>query len=242
MILDYAFNKSKRTLSVSYVTEKGTKEILNFNVNKFKSFTSTPEGKYMNWDGARCDVRWVDNPSTFDIKTYLEEMNEKYKTLLQGKTSPKLYTFDIEVEISDEFPEPSEAKFPITTISVASPDCNVIVLGTKKLEDGGAEALQSRFESYLNASKFFKGLNIKMPYIKYVYFPSEEAMLTYFLSNFVAKVPVMAGWNSILFDWQYIQNRIRGYYPNISLSTSSANRMMTAKNYTDMRGDRKSVV
>lgn len=237
MILDYAFNYSKRTLSVTYISESGGKQILNFNVNKFKSYFSTPTGSYQNWDGSRCDIRWVDNPHAFDIKTYMEEMDEKYKRLLRGKTTPRLYTFDIETEISDEFPEPSEAKFPITTISIASPECNVIVLGTKELEENGIENLQKRFEEYLNDSNFFRGLNIQMPYIKYIKFNSEHDMLKYFLENIVAKVPVLAGWNSIMFDWQYIQNRVRGYYSDISLSSSSMNRTMSQKRYADMRNN-----
>ena len=238
MILDYAFNHTKRTLSVSYITETGGKRILNFNASRFKSYYSTPSGKYMNWDGSRCDVRWVEKPTTFDLKTFFEEMSESNKELLRGKTTPKLYTFDIETEISDEFPEPSEAKFPITTISIASPDCNVVVLGTKSLEDGGAESLQKRFEGYLNESKFFQGLNIPTPYIKYIKFDTERDMLEYFLKNIVAKVSVLAGWNSLLFDWHYIQNRIRGYYPDLSLNISSMNYMMTSKNYTDMKGNK----
>lgn len=239
MILDYAFNKSKRQLSVSYITETGGKHILNFNVNRFKSYKSSPSGRYMNWDGSRCDACWTEKPTTFDYKTFFEEsLSQEHKSLLQGKTNPKLYTFDIEVEISDEFPEPSEAKFPITTISIASPDCNVMVLGTKELEDGGVANLQMRYEEYLNSSKFFNGLGIKMPYIKYLKFDCERAMLEYFLKEIVAKVPVMAGWNSILFDWQYIQNRLRGYYPDLSLNCSSKNWMMTSKNYTDMRGEK----
>ena len=242
MILDYAFNKTKRTLSVSYVTETGGKHLLNFNVNKFKSYFLTPSGQYTNWDGARCDVRWVDNPTTFDLKTYFEEMSEETKQLLRGKTAPRLYTFDIETEISDEFPEPSEAKFPITTISIASPDCNVIVLGTKDLGDNGDIFLQQRFENYLSDSKFFKGLNLKMPYIKYIKFNTERDMLEYFLKQIVAKVPVLAGWNSIMFDWQYIQNRLKGYYPDLSINSSSMNWMSTAKNYTDMRGNKVKLI
>lgn len=239
MILDYAFNKSKRQFSVSYITETGGKHILNFNVNRFKSYKSAPEGQYMNWDGSRCDACWTEKPETFDFKTFFEEsLSPQHKALLQGKTNPRLYTFDIEVEISDEFPEPSEAKFPITTISVASPDCNVIVMGTKPIDNKGAQNLQKRYEDYLNSSNFFKGLGIKMPYIKYYKFDTERSMLEYFLKEIVAKVPVIAGWNSILFDWQYIQNRLRGYYPDLSLNYSSKNYMMTSKNYTDMRGDK----
>lgn len=237
MILDYNYNHSKRNFSISYVTERGGKAILNFNVDRFKSYHSKIGGKYTNWDGSACDIKWVDKPTDFDLKTYLLELPEATKALLNGKTAPKLYTFDIETEISDEFPEPGEAKFPITTISIASPDCNVIVLGTKQLEDGGEEKLQKYFEGYLNKSDFFKSLNMQMPYIKYIKFDSERNMLEYFLKHIVAKVPVLAGWNSILFDWQYIQNRIKNYYPELSLSSSSYDETMSMKYYVDLRGD-----
>ena len=99
MILDYAYNKSKRILSVSYIKENGGKQVLNFNVDKFKSFYKTPNGKYENWDGSKCDIKFVDKPSLFDMKTYFEEMEESYKVLLRGKSTPRLYTFDIETEI-----------------------------------------------------------------------------------------------------------------------------------------------
>lgn len=237
MILDYKYNKTRKEFSVSYITETGGKDVMKFNVSRFKAFYSTPSGKYVNWDGAKCDVRWTDRPDVFEYKTFFEELNENHKTLLRGKTSPKLYTFDIEVEISDEFPEPSEAKFPITTISVASPDCNVIVLGTKELEDDGHAKLQERFESYMRDSKFFMSLNMSMPYIKYIKFDTEEQMLTYFLKNVVAKAPIIAGWNSIMFDWQYIQNRICGYYSNLSLNLSSIIGSTSNKRFTDMRGN-----
>lgn len=237
MILDYNYNHSKRNFSISYVTERGGKATLNFNVDRFKSYHSKIGGRYTNWDGSACDIKWVDKPTDFDLKTYLLELPEATKALLNGKTAPKLYTFDIETEISDEFPEPSEAKFPITTISIASPDCNVIVLGTKQLEEGGDEKLQKYFDDYLDKSDFFKSLNIQTPYIKYIKFDSERNMLEYFLKHIVAKVPVLAGWNSILFDWQYIQNRIKNYYPELSLSSSSYDGTMSMKYYVDLRGD-----
>ena len=236
MLLDYAYNKRDRVLSISYVSNTGGKNIINFNASRFKSYYSSPSGKFKNWDGSNCDIRWTDNPTNFDIRTFMEELNPETKKLLMGKVSPKLYTFDIEVEISEEFPEPTEAKFPITTISVASPDCNVIILGTKELDDEAN--LQSRFKEYLDDSKFFKSLNMAEPYIKYIKFATERDMLNYFLKNIVAKVPVLAGWNSIMFDWHYIQNRIRGYYPDLALHNCSMNHQMTSKNYVDMRGDK----
>ena len=237
MILDYAYNKVKRVLSVSYIKENGMKDIMNFNVDRFKTFYSTPDGEFMNWDGSKCGIKWTDKPDKFDLKTYMEELDPKYKTKLQGKISPKLYTWDIEV-VSDEFPKPEEAKYPIVTISVCSPDCNVMILGTRDLGEGGNEYLDSHFGDYIAQLDYFKKTGLKTPTIKYIKFEREKDMLIYFLKNVVSKVPVLAGWNSMLFDWQYVQNRIKGYYPDINLSSASCNWSMDYKNYTDMVGNK----
>ena len=247
MILDYNYNSNKKNFSISYIKENGAKQILNFNVERFKSYYKTPAGKYTNWDGCKCDVRWTEKPHRFDIRTYITELPEQYKKLLRGKTNPKLYTFDIETltrlspDEIEQFPEPTEARFPITTISIVSPECNALILGTKPLGEGGPSLLQSRFEEYINNLEYFKELGLPMPKIKYVTFPSEESMLRYFLSEIVAKVPILAGWNSIMFDWQYIQNRCRGYYPNIYFGICSPIRSMTTKTYTDARMNKVSL-
>lgn len=238
MILDYNYNPYKKDLTISYITPGGGKKIIKKNVKRFKSFELSPTGDYKNWDGSLCKIKWTEKPCTFDLKTFFEEgLNVDERALLAGKASPKLYTFDIETEISDEFPEPTEAKFPITTISVASPDCNVIVLGTKDLGVGGEENLQNRLDSYIHKSDFFNSLELKTPYIKYIKFDSERSMLEYFLKEIVAKVPVLAGWNSIMFDWQYIQNRIKGYHRDLRLECASMVESLTPKKYTDMRNN-----
>ena len=113
-----------------------------------------------------------------------------------------------------------------------------MILGTRPLGPGGQELLQSRFEDYINKLEYFKETGLPMPKIKYVMFQSEEAMLKYFLEKIVAVVPVLAGWNSILFDWQYIQNRCKFYYPNIWFGICSMNKTLTTKNYTDQRQEK----
>jgi DNA polymerase elongation subunit (family B) len=244
MILDYNYNSNKKNLSISYIKENGAKQVLNFNVERFKSYYKTPTGKFTNWDGSKCDVRWTERPHRFDIRNYITELPEQYQKLLRGKTNPKLYTFDIETltrlspDDVEEFPDPTQAKFPITTISIVSPECNVMILGTRPLGPGGDALLQSRFEEYINNLEYFHELGLPMPKIKYVVFPSEESMLRYFLEKIVAIVPVLAGWNSILFDWQYIQNRCKFYFPNIWFGMCSMNKTLTSKNYTDQRQEK----
>jgi len=236
MILDYAYDSRKKNFSISYIKENGMKSLLNFNVSRFKAFYKTPTGRYKNWDGSNCDERWTDRPSKFEYKTFMKELNKNYKSLLEGKYNPKLYTFDIEtMVVDDEFPEPSEAKFPITTISIANPNCDVIILGTRVLDEAGQEYLQNEFSKYVKDTKFFHTLGLKPPTIKYVHFVNEEAMLRYFLKNIVSKVPILGGWNSLLFDWQYIQNRVRFYYPDISLASCSTSYTTHRKNYKDKK-------
>ena len=240
MILDYSYNKNKKIFSISYIKENGLKSMLNFNVNRFKTFYSTPTGQYKNWDGSLCAERFTDDPGIFDYKTFIKEIDPKYRKLLFGRTNPRLYTFDIEVRADEnnEYSEASDATCPITTISIANDKLDVIVLGTREIGPDGNKVITDNFEEYIKGSEFFVTLGLDMPKIQYICFPSEEKMLEYFLKNIVAKVPVLAGWNSILFDWQYIQNRIKNYYPNLSLNSCSVDWSMSYKNYTDLRNNK----
>ena len=239
MILDYSYNKNKRIFSISYIKENGLKSLLNFNVSRFKSYAPSPSGEYMNWDGVRCVEKYTDDPGMFDYKVFIKEIDSKYRKLILGRTNPRLYTFDIEVHIEkDIFPEPSEARFPISTISIANDKLDVIILGTEPMDDAGREYIQREFEKYIDSSEFFHTTGLDMPSIQYIYFPSESKMVEYFLKNIVAKVPIIAGWNSIMFDWQYIQNRVKNFLPEISLNSCSVDWTMSYKNYKDFRDNK----
>lgn len=237
MILDYNYHKQKHQLSISYVTEQGGKSILRYNVNRFKSYTPDPNGPFVNWNSERCNIRMTDRPGWTEFKTFIEELPEADKRLLLGKRNPRLYAFDIEVEVDPmEFPEPSEAKFPILTISVVNDRLDAIVLGVKKLTD--PERLQQRYEDWLNSLDFYKKLGLKTPKANYIYFETEREMLEYFLKQVVAKCPVMAGWNSLEFDWQYIQNRIKLFYPEMSFNMCSIDWTMKGKQIQNFKGEK----
>lgn len=237
MILDYNFSKKRQQFTLSYIKENGAKALLKYNVGRFKSFYETPSGKFTNWNGKKCDIRWTDDPCWCDIKTFLRELPQRDRELILSKTNPKLYTADIEVEIDQsEFPDPDEAKYPILTISVVNDDLDAIVMGIKRLEDPNNE-LQQHFIDYLNTCDFYKKLNIKEPHIRHLYFETEGEMLKYFLYNVVSKCPVLAGWNFLGFDWRYVCNRISRYYPDISLNCCSIDWSMTYKKFTDFKGN-----
>lgn len=239
MILDYQYLKRQKQLTISYVTETGGKKILNYNVARFKTFYEDENGKYTNWNGKKCSAKYTYNPNAYDIRTFIRELPEKDRKKLEGKRAPRLYTFDIEVEVSkEEFPEPSESKYPIQTISIVSDKLDVIVFGLKEMIDPDNK-LQKKYNEYLFKSKFFTSFKGQFnPVIKYIKFDSEREMLNYFLVNIVSKAPVIAGWNSILFDWQYIMNRVKFYYPDIMFSKCSAIGATYRKMYKDMKGQK----
>ena len=240
MILDYSYNGYGKKLDISYIEDTGMKQIISFNCSRFKSYYSTPSGKYNNWQGDKCDIKWVEKPSKFDIKTFIEELDDKYKKLFTKRTFPKVYTFDIETRTgpNGEFPEPDEANYEITNISICSPNLNTIVLGTLELSDEENKVLQANYDAYIASSEFFKTLGLEKPSVKYVRFPNEEEMLKHFLTNIVSKVPILTGWNSIQFDWQYISNRIRNFYPHLTIKSSSCTFRCAPKQYTNKKGEK----
>ena len=238
MILDYNYGKYSKQMEVSYINSEGKKSIISFNINRFKTYNYSDTGEFDTWDGKRCTVKYTDKPSTFDIKTYFKEMPEKYRTLISGRTFPKLYTFDIETEISDDFPDVNIANLPITVISIVSPEFDCVVLGTRHMEPDEIKLVDDNFHSYLDNTQFYKSLNIEHEAtFKYLEFPTEEQMLEFFLTRFVARVPVIAGWNSILFDWQYIVNRIKNFFPNLSIKDSSTTKDIHYRRFDDKAGN-----
>ena len=200
MILDYEYNKYKREMSISYVDERGHKKVIRRNVSRFKSYKYDENGTLPTWNGKKCSTIWKDgsqfNERTykFDVKTYIRELSKTDFDLINGTTFPKLYTFDIEVEISKDgsFPEPTEGRMPITTISITNPDFDTIVLGTRDVFD--EERIRKKFDEYLENSQYFKSLKVKKkPTFRYIKFDSEEGMLRYFFSNIVAKIHILCG-------------------------------------------------
>lgn len=247
MILDYDYNRDKKQFSISFIREDGNKEVLHFdNIQKFLTYYYTPEGRFNTWDGAKCDVKYTYNPSKFDLKEFIYNLAPKIQEQLDGKTFPKLYTFDIETRLKSgphgeigmgDFTDPTVADEPIHTISLVSPNMNSVVMGDKPLNDSQIQWVAAQFYAYLDSIPFYRTLNLPKPEFRYIYFDSEERMLKFFLENVIAKVPVIAGWNSIGYDWCYITSRIKNFYPNISVADASQTHSVSYRNFTNMKGE-----
>lgn len=247
MILDYDYNRDKKQFSISFIKPDGNKEIKHFdNIQKFLTYYYTPNGRFNTWDGAKADVKYTYKPSKFDIKEFIYNLDSSIQQQMDGKVFPKLYTFDIETKLKPgphgeiglgDFTDPTVADEPIHTISLVSPNMNSVVMGDKPLSDEDIEWIREQFYNYLDSIPFYKTLDLKKPEFRYLYFDTEEKMLRFFLENVVAQVPILAGWNSIGYDWCYITSRIRNFYPNLSIGNASITHTTRYERFTNMKGD-----
>lgn len=221
MILDYNYNKMSRRFYVSYIDEDGNKRVWDKNVARFKSYRYSPTGKYRNWNDMACEEYWTDDPSKFDIKTFIRELPDDLRQKFSMKTFPKLFTFDIECEFDQVEGKSDPNRHAITSISLCSPSLGTVVFGTKRLSNEEIEYIRQNVLEYIKTIPFYGRTTDCNPKFEYVYFNSERSMIEYFLKNIVARVPILSGWNCVNFDWWYIVNRIRSKYPNLSIASAS---------------------
>lgn len=221
MILDYNYNKMSRRFYVSYIDEDGNKRVWDKNVARFKSYRYSPTGKYRNWNDLACEEYWTDDPSKFDIKTFIRELPDDLRQKFSMKTFPKLFTFDIECEFDQIEGKSDPNRHAITSISLCSPSLGTVVFGTKRLSKDEIEFIRQNVLEYVKSIPFFSRTTDCNPKFDYVYFESERSMIEYFLKNIVARVPILSGWNCVNFDWWYIVNRIRSHFPDLSIASAS---------------------
>lgn len=152
-----------------------------------------------------------------------------------GKTFPKMYAWDIETDTPEDVePDGNQPHFPITTISICNTDLDTIVLGWKPLSEIEQKWVVDEYDKYIDNVPFIKTLGLKKkPRIQYMKFDDEEKMLRYFLEVIVANVPVFAGWNCMNYDWTYIVNRIKIYFPFLSISMSSKTNHTHTERFND---------
>ena len=58
---------------------------------------------------------------------------------------------DIEVEVTDSFPEPSKAPNPVTAICIVTPEKQCIVLATKDLDKQTQSKIQKQIDEHFKA-------------------------------------------------------------------------------------------
>lgn len=215
MIIDKTWNKKEQKLIISYTNKQGRREFYQRYLHHIATYEYDKDGKFDTWNGKKCNKIFKDTtqytPNEFDFLEFMYNLPEDLLTTLRSQNFPKLYTFDIETEYSNEFPYPDKALHKVTAISLVGPDLSCIVYGLNEMSEDSKSLFRDRYLEWISNNKFAKSLvdhNGWEPKCLYQYFSSEEKMLEHFFTVIIPKIPVLAGWNAYNFDYQYLYNRI----------------------------------
>lgn len=217
MIIDRQWNKREQKLVISYVDKLGNRQFYTKYLHHIKTYEYDKDGDCENWDGRKCKRVFKDTstytPNEFDILEYMYEMDPEINKLFHSQYFPKLYTWDVETEVSDCFPDPEKAEQKVTAISLVGPDMSCIVYGLHKLNPDQIDLFKKRYLDWVENNEFAKTykenkLNGKIPKVLYQYFSDEGEMLKHFFTKIIPNVPALAGWNSYNFDWNYLIHRL----------------------------------
>lgn len=221
MILDRTWNKYNRQLVISYTDKDGNKQFFSKTLRYIGAYEYDENGEYETWNGRRANKIYKDTskyiPNEFNILEYLYELPENIRKKFEAQYFPKLYSWDIETEFSDEFPYPEQADYKVTAISVVGPDLSCIVYGLNDISEESISTFRKRYLDWIKDNEFASALvkrNNWNPRVFYKYFPDEKDMLKHFMTIIVPKVPCLAGWNSYNFDWNYIIHRLQKLFPS----------------------------
>lgn len=223
--------QNKGYLNISYIGTDGDIKIKKINI---------PNNEYFNWDlcyeNERADknyISWDEKPikkvktnylNRYRIEEFLSSLNEDDTNVIYSYNSPHVWYCDIEVEITDGFPEPSTAINPIISITLFDSQTKILyILGLKPFKQYEIDKINTLVNEYI--SQF--NLSIQT---KYLYFDEEIHMIYSFLESFVKHIPFLTGWYFEDFDWKYIINRCKRL--NIDYRISSTSRKtVTANNF-----------
>jgi DNA polymerase elongation subunit (family B) len=195
-------------LRVSHFNKEGKvqfKDIPIPRTEKYKWELAGSERKdpfFSTWDGKPVKkVRsfWLNR---FRIEEYMSSLGEEYLKDIYEFNNPETWFCDIEVEVTDEFPDPALAKTAVTTVALVNSKAQTFVLGIKPLTSQQIQNIEKRYKEHL------KDFNPD-PYFEYFYFQSESEMLMTLFAKWFKNAPLITGWNFIHFDWKYLINRCK---------------------------------
>jgi DNA polymerase elongation subunit (family B) len=206
MLLDIEQLENKITFS--FFNESGDVELKTYDTGNFPNWYICEENDKRrnafntNWDGKPVRAVFDKKVSKHGLIEFIEKLPKEDSERIFGYNFPKTFFFDIETEVTEGFPEPEKAENKILTISVVTPNHQVIVLGlndfTKKQTDDVKDSTNKYFEKF--------GITWEVKYIK---FNTEYDMIYTFINSLMPRFPMLSGWNCINFDWKYIVNRCK---------------------------------
>ena len=218
MIIDYEYLNGR--LILSYINKKGNMEFKNYtwpNPMEWKTCSDKDPNKSLThhtWDNKPVKQEQVRYPNRYTIYEHLKFLPEAERNDIFAYNEPNITFCDIEVEITDGFPEAHIANNKVTAICLIKKN-KVLLMGIKPFSDKQIEKMQNDMNEY------FKSFNTVYT-IDWLYCDSEYEMLSLFFNDYITKIPVITGWNFVGYDWVYLVTRARklGINPNVASPTN----------------------
>ncbi len=204
MLLD--IQQRGTNLTISYYDKEGNTSYKQYKVNQVANWEICEEkdknksDRFRNWDGRPVKKAASKSLDKYSLIQFIDELSFEETEEIFGYNFPKIYFVDIEVEVKDGFPEAERADTPVTTIAIVTPNAQAIVLATGDLAQKEQQKIQDDLKEYFKDHPY----NFSFVYKK---FDSEYDLLYTFFKSFMAKFPMVTGWNFINFDWKYLVNR-----------------------------------
>jgi DNA polymerase elongation subunit (family B) len=217
MIVNYEYNNGK--LLVSYIDNKGKLQFKNYNWQNPLQWTVTHErdvnksNDFHTWDGKPVKHVNVRYPNRYSVLDFLYNLPDEEKNDIFSYNEPQMFFCDIEVEVTDGFPEAHIAANPITAVCLINNN-KVFLMGLKPFTDTEIDKMTK------DLNKHFEKHNTEYT-IQWHHCEDEVELLNIFFNNLMPKIPVLTGWNFVGYDWVYFVTRARklGINPNVASPT-----------------------
>src|SRR5690606_26272374 len=105
-----------------------------------------------SWDGKPVKKTNTNYLDKYRIDQFLMSLPEEDTKEIYESNMPRKYFVDIEVEVTDSFPEPDQAPNPVTSVSITNDLGQILVLGLKDLSPYQLEQIQKDIDNHF--SKF----------------------------------------------------------------------------------------
>lgn len=213
-----------RVLSVSYYDKDGKTKIKNIKLDDSQMFnwvecseqSKDKDPTYVSWNNKPVKKKPVAKLNNFRVAEILDDLPKADRDAIFEYNLPRMFFVDIENEIDPDLtPQQAaeQARKPITVIGIATPERQIIVLSFGK---DLTQIEQKEVEHNLKEHTRTFGAEFSFAF---KYFDKEKNMLEYFFEKFVAKFPMMSGWNFVEYDWKYIANRSKKIDADLSLAS-----------------------
>lgn len=157
---------------------------------------------FLSWDGKPVKKTRAGYLGKFRTEEFFASLPEEVTKEIYEFNQPEVWFCDIEVEVGEEFPDPSVAATPVLAVALVNSLGQSYVFGTKKLTSDQIISIRTKMADY------FKDFNLEILF-QYEYFESESELLYTLFAKWFKKIPLLTGWNFVGFDWKFLINRAK---------------------------------